>query len=92
MVTDNRDKIREELISLVDQYGSRKLLAHRAGTTIQYLCLLSKRKCHPGLDTLISILKECGYELQIVKAPPTLIQRLQEKSLNAQTQEKQNGE
>lgn len=66
---DNREQIRDDLLNLIRQYGSRRQLAERAGTTEQYICMLFKRQRHPGLGILVSILNECGYELQIVPKP-----------------------
>lgn len=70
---DNRDQIRDELLKLINQYGSRKILARKAATTEQYICMLFKKKRHPGLNVLVNILNECGYELRIVQSQPQLV-------------------
>ena len=63
---DSRDKIRDRLIELIDAYGSRKMLAHRVGTTEAYMSMLMNRTRYPSLDLLVDLLHECGYDLAVV--------------------------
>jgi len=78
--SDPREKIRKQLLEIINQYGNRKMLALRAGTTEQYLSMLSNHERYPGLNILISILHECGYDLQITKATPRVYELLQRKA------------